>query len=58
MDTSRVDGVKAPLYDGTPSYARHDVAFAVFRTVVVELAVVTLLRRRAKPQTVLVRAQI
>ena len=58
MDTSRIDGVNAPLHDGTPRYARHDVAFAVFRTVVVELAVMTFLGRRAEAQAVLVRAQI
>ena len=53
---TQVDGVT--LHDGTPRYARHDVAFAVFRTVVVELAIMTFLGRRAEPQTVLVRAQV
>ena len=50
MDTSRVDGVKAPLHDGTQSYARHDVALAVFGTVVVELAVVRLFAVAPKPR--------
>ena len=46
MDT--VDGVT--LHDGTPRYARHDVALAVFGTVVVELPVVRLLAVAPKPR--------
>ena len=49
MDTSRIDGVKA-LHDGTPRYARHDVAFALFRTVVVELPIMTFLAVAPNPK--------